>query len=531
MIKIPFGKWANFEECCKDIRRKNPDYSDEQVRATCGKLKAKLEKCTNPDAAYSAVTRDLKKSDAGSVAPMTVDVDKKHGKMEIKKSWNNELLDILTSPRRAEMTFHIPIVDKDKEIITAGAMEDAISDYVNFPIISEFHKERPIGIAERIWRTKDDEFKALVRIRDDRATDDVWEKVNLPPGTPGRYDQVSIAGKRIVYNDQCNVPQALRRADNPCRTEKLRLDSISVCDDRARNEGTEFNVVKAESEDETTFIYTTALEITKVEDNLIKAETTESELIHPVTDGANQADAARSQGTIVNPLIETGTKKCKKCSKGEHMVKPNGNLEMKKTSDEEKEEEGQEPVEETEAKKGPMKVKKGKASEADPEKQVEKGEEEEEHEEAEGQKGINAKIDRMISILEKLVASDKKVHATVEKGEPPEEDEADKEEEGERKKEARSEESRAKKEERKEDGVRKAAMEQDFQKALDAAVAPLQLQINALAEQVKNIGDEPMFKAGLMLQTLTTDTTGKEVLGNAGAMAKIRRQREEAGRK
>ena len=524
MIKIPFGKWANFEECCKDIRRKNPDYSDEQVRATCGKLKAKLEKCTNPDAAYSAISRDLKKSDAGSVAPMTVDVDKKHGKMEIKKSWNNELLDILTSPRRAEMTFHIPIVDKDKEIITAGAMEDAISDYVNFPIISEFHKERPIGIAERIWRTKDDEFKALVRIRDDRATDDVWEKVNLPPGTPGRYDQVSIAGKRIVYNDQCNVPQALRRADNPCQTEKLRLDSISVCDDRARNEGTEFNVVKAESEDETTFIYTTALEITKVEDNLIKAETTESELIHPVTDGANQADAARSKGTIVNPLIETGTKKCKKCDGGK-MPKPNGTLEMKKTSDEEKEEEGQGPVEETETKKGPMKVKKGKAYEADPEKQVEKGDEEEEHEEAEGQKGISAKIDRMISILEKLVASDKKVHATVEKGDPPEEDEADKEEEHEKKKNAKEEESRAKKEEKKDESVHKAVMEQDFQKALTDAVAPLQAQINALTEQVQKLGDEPLYKSGLLITKIKEDGTPE--MGNAGALASQRKKSQQ----
>ena len=520
---MPFGHWKDFADCVSDIREKNPSYSEEQVRATCGKLKANLEKCTNPDAAYSAVARDLKKSDAGSVAPMTVDVDKKHGKMEIKKSWSHELLDILKSPRRAEMTFHIPMVDKDKEIITAGAMNDAIEDYRNFPIISEFHKERPIGIAEKIWRTTDDEFKALVRIRDDRATDDVWEKINLPSGTPGRYDQVSIAGKRIVYNDQCNVPQALRRADNPCRTEKLRLDSISVCDDRARNEGTEFNVVKAESEDETTFIYTTALVITKVEDNLIKAETTESELIHPVTDGANQADAARSKGTIVNPLIETGTKKCKKCDGGK-MPKPNGTLEMKKTSDEEKEEEGQGPVEETETKKGP-KVKKGKAYEADPEKQVEKGDEEEEHEEAEGQKGISAKIDRMISILEKLVASDKKVHATVEKGDPPEEDEADKEEEHEKKKEAKNEEHRAEKEERKEDGVRKAAMEQDFQKALTDAVAPLQAQINALTEQVQKLGDEPLYKSGLLITKIKEDGTPE--MGNAGALASQRKKSQQ----
>ena len=517
---MPFGHWKDWDECISDIRRKNPDYSEEQVRATCGKLKAKLEKCTNRDAAYSAITRDLKKSDAGSVAPMTVDVDKKHGKMEIKKSWSNELVDILNSPRRAEMTFHIPMVDKDKEIITASAMDEAIEDYRNFPIISEFHKERPIGIAEKIWRTKDDEFKALVRIRDDRATDDVWEKINLPAGTPGRYDQVSIAGKRIVYNDQCNVPQALRRVDNPCRTEKLRLDSISVCDDRARNEGTEFNVVKAESEDETTFIYTTALEITKVEDNLIKAETTESELIHPVTDGANQADAARSQGTIVNPLIETGTKKCTKCSKGEQMVNPNGTMKLKKTSDEDEEAQG--PVEETETKKGPMKVKKGKAEEAEPEEKMEKGMEEEEHEEAQGQKSMAEKLDHLISVVEKLVASDKKVHATVEKGEPPEESEADKEEEKEKRGNAKEEESRAKREEKKDENVHKAAMEQDFQKALTDAVAPLQAQINALTEQVQKLGDEPLYKSGLMITKIKEDGTME--MGNAGALAAQRKK-------
>jgi hypothetical protein len=470
-------------------------------------------------------------TDAESVAPMTVDVDKKNGKMEIRKSWEHELMGILESPRRAEMTFHIPIVDKDKEIITAGAMADAIEDYRNFPIISEFHKERPIGIAERIWRTKDDEFKALVRIRDDRATDDVWEKINLPAGTPGRYDQVSIAGKRIVYNDQCNVPQAMRSEKNPCKTEKLRLDSISVCDDRARNEGTEFNVVKAESDDPESFIYTTALEITKVEDTLIKAETTDSELIHPVTDGAHQTD-------------ERGTKKCRKCSKGEQMAaypkkgNPVGTLPMKKTSDEDAEAS----VEETEAKKG------GKTGEPELD-GMKKGEEKLEEEESSEMKMMR----EILSTLKQLVSSDKSVHKEVEKSKDYSDDDPkntedwkDKEENKERKKEARSEENRAEKEEHKEDGgtprkeykegvgagsgVKKAAMEQDFQKALDAAVAPLQLQLNALAGQVQQLGDQPMFKSGLYLQTLTSDQNGSEVLGNAGALSKsLKNQRD--GRK
>ena len=505
MIKIPFGSWANFDACLADIGKKNPDYSEETVKRVCGKLKEKLEKCTNPDAAYSAVAKELKKSDAGSVAPMTVDIDKKHAQMEIKKSWPHELLGILNSPRIAEMTFHVPKVDKDMEFITPGAMAGALKDYMKFPIISEFHKERPIGIAEKVWQTNTDEFKARIRIRDDPSTDDVWEKMNLSMGTPGRYDQVSIAGKRIVYSQECNMPLPMRKATQPCRTEKLRLDSVSVCDDRARNDGTELNVVKALSDDLETFVYTTALVLTKVEDNLIKAETTESELIHPVTDGASQPDETRVEDNIFNPLIHpaTGTShpkggKMKKCTD-----------KMKKTSDEE----AKEPVEEAEAKKAPE----GKEPEG-----VEKGEEELEEEESSEMK----MMEEILSTLKQLVSSDKKVHKEVEKGEPPEEDEPDKEEEKERNKNAKEEESRAKKEEKKDEGVKKAAMEQDFQKALNDAISPLQLQINALATEVQRIGDEPLFKAGYKLTELQFDQENKPEMGNAAAHAAIRKKQQ-----
>ena len=502
---MPFGHWKDFDACLADIGKKNPDYSEETVKRVCGKLKDKLEKCTNPDSAYSAVTKELKKSDAENVAPMTVDIDKKHARMEIKKSWMHELHGILTSPRVAEMTFHVPKVDKDMEFITPGAMAGALKDYMKFPIISEFHKERPIGIAEKVWQTNDDEFKARIRIRDDPSTDDVWEKMNLPEGTPGRYDQVSIAGKRIVYSQECNMPLPMRKADQPCRTEKLRLDSVSVCDDRARNDGTELNVVKALSDDLETFVYTTSLVLTKVEDNLIKAETTKSELIHPVTDGAGQPDETRVEDNIFNPLIHPATGhpkggKMKKCTD-----------KMKKTSDEE----AKEPVEEAEAKKG-------KEEDTDPEKQVEKGEEELEEEES----SEMAMMKKILATLERLVSSDKKVHKEVEKGDPPEESRADKEEEKESRGMAKEEESRAKKEEKKDEGVKKAAMEQDFQKALDAAVAPLQLQINALATEVKKLGDEPLYKSGLLLETMKIKEDGTPELGNAGAHAAMKKRQQ-----
>lgn len=424
-------------------------------------------------------------------APMTADIDKERAVMEIKKTWMHELHGIMNSPRVAEMTFHVPKVDKDMEFITPGAMAGALQDYMKFPIISEFHKERPIGIAEKVWQTKDDEFKATIRIRDDPSTDDVWNKMNLPEGTPGRYDQVSIAGKRIVYSQECNIPLSMRKASNPCRTEKLRLDSVSVCDDRARNDGTELNVVKAGSDDLETFVYTTAVDLKQVGINLIKAETTESELIHPVTDGANQPDKLK----VDHPATGTCT------VKGGKMKKCN-DPKVKKTS----EEEGQEPVEETEAKKGTE-------EDTDPEKQVEKAPpEEEKKEEA---KKAEDPYQEILKLLRELVASDKKVHKEVEKAEekPAEEKKEEKEE---------KEEKSVKKAEvpAEDDGPKliKAQMEQEFQKALNGALMPLNEKITALEAEVKRLGDEPLYKSGFKLTEMFVDKEGKPELGNAGML-------------
>lgn len=502
---MPFGHWKDFEDCLSDIGKKNPEYSEEQVKRVCGKLKDKLEKCTNKASAYKAITQHLEKSDADSVAPMTADIDKKHAQMEIKKSWMNELHGILNSPRVAEMTFHVPKVDKDLEFITPGAMAGALQDYMKFPIISEFHKERPIGIAEKVWQTKTDEFKARIRIRDDPSTDDVWNKMNLPPGTPGRYDQVSIAGKRIVYSQECNIPLSMRKATNPCRTEKLRLDSVSVCDDRARNDGTELNVVKALSDDQIEFTYTTSLELTKVEHNLIKAETTESELIHPVTDGASQPDKTRVEDNIVCPLIHPATGKAP-CKGGK--MKKGTDKPVKKTSDEE----AQEPVEETEAKKGE------EEEETEPEKQVEKGMEQSEAHMTDQ----STMLREILATLKQLVATDKMVHNEVGKAEDKKEDEM--EDKKDEKKVEKAEVPPVVPSLEDTEKLVKATMEQEFQKALDARIAPLQQQIDVLKADLQKLGDEPLYKAGLYLRELKVENDGKPELGNAGMLAEQRKK-------
>jgi hypothetical protein len=460
---MPFAGFKDFADCEKKIREKNPDYTDEQVKGTCGKLQAEHEGKS-----------ETKKSDHPELA---------------KAEWVHALPNILASPRIVEMKFHIPKVDKDKEIISASAMSAALEDYRYFPIISEFHKERPIGIAEKIWQTHDDEFKALARIREDPSVDDVWQKI-----VNREYNQVSIAGRRTNFSPECNLHQAMRSADRPCRTEGLRLDSISVCDERARNDETSLNVVKASSDDPAAFVFTTALEIKQVEDTLIKAETSNSPLIHPVTDGTKE------------PPVK----------KGEEDMK-------EKEMDEEKEEHSQEKKEEE---------KKGEAG--TPEKQeMEKAPAENESSEMKLLKAIH-------ETLKELVASDKKVHESVKAKSPPEESEAGKEEDRERNKEEKEEEAEAKKEEKKEEkkchgepvkksgspgssdsDLIKAQMEQDFKKALDVALAPIHQQIADLTKKLEEYGDQPVQKAVVLMQTVDND--GHPVLGNAGALAEQRK--------
>jgi hypothetical protein len=115
--------------------------------------------------------------------------------------------------------------------------------------------------------------------------------------------------------------------------------------------------------------------------NFIKAETSNSPLIHETFDGTKKR----------NDCMTDKEKKCG-CKKGETPPK------------EEKEEEV--PAEEekkAEDMKESPEEKKEEEKKADPLEQKE----------AEGQKGIEAKIDKMIEILEKLVSSDKKVHSEV----------------------------------------------------------------------------------------------------------------------
>jgi hypothetical protein len=402
-----------------------------------------------------------------------------------KAEWKHDLQAILKSSRVAEMTFHFPKVDKDKEIITAEAMADALEHYRYLPIIQEFHKERPVGIAEKTWQTANDEFKGIVRFSEDPQVDDVWEKVKR-----GEYNQVSIAGRRTEFSSECNLHQSQRSLAAPCRTTGLRLDSISVCDAAARNDHTSLSVVKAMTEDPTVFIYTTTLELKQVEDTLIKAETSNSPLIHPVTDGTKRKAGEKGE-------------KMKKCNKPpvEKADEPEEKEEMRE--EKEKEEKGEA----------------GSPEQEEMEKAPPKEEEKEEEKKAEDP------YQEILKLLRELVASDKKVHESMKaEDEKPKDEKEKKVEKAEVPPPVPAEDKTV---------LTKAEMEQDFKKALDAALAPVLAEIDTLkkanvelAAKLEEYAESPVTKAGIILTQLNVDHQGNPILGNAGAMAAATKPKE-----
>jgi hypothetical protein len=188
----------------------------------------------------------------------------------IVNEWAFDPAAILSSPRKVRGKFHTPMVDKDREFIKGEAIQNAVPDFMHLPILHDFHKERTVGIVTRVVELSDGsfDFEGLIKATDD--CNDIWELIKS-----GNYDQVSIYGKRTVGSGSCGVRPEAR--SEPCVTTGVRLDSISVCDENARNEGTSLFIAKGGGK--VVFNATEAI---------IKAETTDSSLMHTATDYPKQ---------------------------------------------------------------------------------------------------------------------------------------------------------------------------------------------------------------------------------------------------
>jgi hypothetical protein len=194
---------------------------------------------------------------------------------DVVNEWNLDINEILSSPRKVRGKFHVPKVDKDNEFIENEAVQRAVPDFMHFPILHDFHKERPVGIVTRVVELNDGTFDFEGLIKATKDCDDVWNLIET-----GNYNQVSIFGRRTEGSPTCNMRPEQRSA--PCNTTGLRLDSISVCDENARNDGTSLTVVKAGK-------------LVFDANNIIKAEDTNSTLMHTATDYPRKKDCAKAR--------------------------------------------------------------------------------------------------------------------------------------------------------------------------------------------------------------------------------------------
>src|SRR5208337_3445396 len=313
---MPVGGEPDFQSCV-DKMKETEGYSDETAHKVCGKLEQDAKKgMLSPDQATIA--------EGTTVAKAPHDIE-----------WGFDIQGILASTRKIRGTFHVPKVDKDNEFITEEAMDKAMHDYMHLPVISEYHKERPIGLVTKSWKTKDGEYHFEGVMKDTSDCDDVWQKVQK-----GEYDMLSIAGKRTDISSECSTHPLLRSKDRPCVTKGLRLDSISACDEGARNDETHLEPVTKAQEDTGPYLYTTKLALEQV--NFIKATNAESSLIHVVSDGTrkkdgNMADCSKGQSGMPLTKGEKGNDK-EKLGDDKKLEEKEEAYEGKKNAEEKKEE-------------------------------------------------------------------------------------------------------------------------------------------------------------------------------------------------
>jgi hypothetical protein len=150
---------------------------------------------------------------------------------------------------------------------------------MHLPILHDFHRERVLGVIVKAWEEGDHfKFRALFKATHD--VDDAWDKVQK-----GEYDHVSIYGSRIEGSPSCKHDPTNRV--ETCVTRQIRLDSISACDENARNSDAIMGIAKSSSRF-----------CNDLTDTFIKAETQNSNLIHGTQDGVNK------------PMDEKEDKKC-----------------------------------------------------------------------------------------------------------------------------------------------------------------------------------------------------------------------------
>lgn len=144
----------------------------------------------------------------------------------------------ISGDREISGVAHVPVVDRETEIILSEAIRGALPDYMQLPILHVQHTERPIGTVTKAWVDDEGKFHLLGKIKETPDTDDVWEDIKK-----GTLNKFSIFGKRTQSTPECSISPSWRTT--PCITKAMHLFSISVVGDNAMNQETFLRVAKA----------------------------------------------------------------------------------------------------------------------------------------------------------------------------------------------------------------------------------------------------------------------------------------------
>ena len=133
---------------------------------------------------------------------------------------------------------HFETVDRENEKILIEAIERALPQYMQHPILHHQHSERPVGTVTKAF-IEGKSFHVEGTIYDTPDTDDVWDEI-----VSGKLNKFSIFGRRDNGSPECKLRPEARFS--PCVTKALTLFSISVVGDNAMNQSTFLKVAKAD---------------------------------------------------------------------------------------------------------------------------------------------------------------------------------------------------------------------------------------------------------------------------------------------
>jgi len=154
-----------------------------------------------------------------------------------------DITKIDSSTRMIEGRATMPVVDHEKEIILKSAIEHALPYFMELPVMTYNHSERPVGLWHEAHIGDDGGLYVKGKVKSSPDADDIWELIEK-----GMINSLSITGRRLEGSPSCRLKSHSRT--EPCQTTKAYMYAITLCGD-ARvniNPAAYVNIAKAISE-------------------------------------------------------------------------------------------------------------------------------------------------------------------------------------------------------------------------------------------------------------------------------------------